>query len=470
MAASDEASEITSVEAPSTEEKEETVETLASTEAQVVTGSHGNDESTCGTAPQPSSSSSSANAEKDDTKTLEFAAELVEKGSDAMKAGDYSEAAECFSRAVEIRVAHYGEMAPECSSVYYKYGCALLYKAQEEADPLGSVPKKETEPAPKGECSTNVAVADVQQDLDAVPNKEENSGASGKDQVEEADDDEEESEAEDLAEHDEDESDLDLAWKMLDLARAIVEKSSDDTMEKVDILSALGEVALEREDIETSLNDYMSALSMLERLVEKDSRHIAELNFRICLVLEVGSRAKEAVPFCEKAISVCKARIQRLTDEVKGETPPAETAVSAVDPVDMAVDASQSDSDKEAEITTLTGLSSELEKKLEDLQQLVSQPTSLLSEVLSMISAKATNSSGKTLNSSALSSSRIGTNDSGGDFDSPTVSTAHTNGNTITHLGVVGRGVKRVLTNFNSEGSSSVKKPATEEKGKDSAA
>lgn len=33
---------------------------------------------------------------------------------------------------------------------------------------------------------------------------------------------------------------------MLDVARAIVEKQSSDTMEKVDILSALAEVALER--------------------------------------------------------------------------------------------------------------------------------------------------------------------------------------------------------------------------------
>jgi HAT1-interacting factor 1 len=66
--------------------------------------------------------------------------------------------------------------------------------------------------------------------------------SSGKDQEEE----DEDSDVEDLAEADEDESDLDLAWKMLDVARAIVEKHSVDTMEKVDILSALAEVALER--------------------------------------------------------------------------------------------------------------------------------------------------------------------------------------------------------------------------------
>jgi hypothetical protein len=45
---------------------------------------------------------------------------------------------------------------------------------------------------------------------------------------------------------DEDDSDLDLAWKMLDIARAIVEKSPDNTMEKVKILSALAEVSMER--------------------------------------------------------------------------------------------------------------------------------------------------------------------------------------------------------------------------------
>lgn len=43
-----------------------------------------------------------------------------------------------------FRVAHYGELAPECINSYYKYGCALLYKSQEEADPLVSLPKKES--------------------------------------------------------------------------------------------------------------------------------------------------------------------------------------------------------------------------------------------------------------------------------------------------------------------------------------
>lgn len=62
-----------------------------------------------------------------------------------------------------IRAAHYGELAPECVRSYYKYGCALLYKAQEESDPLvsGTVSKKEstekgsTKSAESGETSVS---------------------------------------------------------------------------------------------------------------------------------------------------------------------------------------------------------------------------------------------------------------------------------------------------------------------------
>lgn len=46
---------------------------------------------------------------------------------------------------IDFRVAKFGELDPQCVSAYYKYGCALLYKAQEESDPLASMPKKEKE-------------------------------------------------------------------------------------------------------------------------------------------------------------------------------------------------------------------------------------------------------------------------------------------------------------------------------------
>nr|CAB3455579.1 unnamed protein product [Digitaria exilis] len=91
--------------------------------------------------PNPSEDAAVEGAEEEEPKTLEHAQELFDRGSKAIEDEDFVDAVDCLSRALEIRTAHYGELAPECASTYYKYGCALLYKAQEETDPLGNVPK-----------------------------------------------------------------------------------------------------------------------------------------------------------------------------------------------------------------------------------------------------------------------------------------------------------------------------------------
>ncbi|KAL6227252.1 hypothetical protein ACLB2K_001211 [Fragaria x ananassa] len=438
----------------------------------------GGTESTCNNTTtindKPEGSAVTSSSDGDREKTLEFANELMEKGNKAMKEDDFGEASECFSRSLEIRVAHFGELAPQCVKTYYKYGCALLYKAQEEADPLGNVPKKEGESqqesanagAAKNVLNGESSTASVSSNAEQVASPILQEGAlddgvsSGKDQEE----DNEDSDVEELAEGDEDETDLDLAWKMLDVARAIIEKqNSGDTMEKVEVLSALAEVALEREDFETSLSDYQNALSILERLVEPDSRHIAELNFRICLCLEIGSKPDEAISYCQKAISVCKSRVRRLMIESKsfsGST--ASSSASEDQGVQQSSDATKSDNaltDKQAEIQNLTELCGDLEKKLEDLQQLVTIPRSI-ADLMGMVSAKA-KAVEKSASSAAVGSSQMGTADNNGGFDSPTISTAHTNGSSgVTHLGVVGRGVKRTLTNSGTAETNPGKKPA----------
>ncbi|GMI67271.1 NUCLEAR AUTOANTIGENIC SPERM PROTEIN [Hibiscus trionum] len=439
----------------------ETLETQGSVEATIASAVPGGSESTCNNNSNAESCVVASDVGRE--KTLEFADELTEKGSDALKEDDFAEAADCFSRALEIRVAHHGELAIECLKAYYLYGRALLYKAQEEADPLVSVPKKEGEAQQdlkkegpvKSSLTRETSFASVSS----------NSKQDGGGKVEEEEDDD--SDGDDAAEEDEDadESDLDLAWKMLDVARAIAEKQQlGDTMEKVDILSTLAEVALEREDIESSLGDYQKALSILQRLVEPDHRQIAELNFRICLCLEIGSKPQEAVPYCQKAISVCKTRLERLRNEVNESSGSASSAAASEldDGIQQSSNGSQnvkSVKDKEAEIETLAGLAEDLEKKLEDLQQLASSPKSMIAEILGMAFAGERDSE-KSASPAVPSSSQMATANSDGHFDSPTISTANTNAPpSVTHLGVVGRGVKRVLTSTGAE-SNSLKKPA----------
>ncbi|PUZ68289.1 hypothetical protein GQ55_2G014400 [Panicum hallii var. hallii] len=398
--------------------------------------------------PNPSEEAPGEGAEEE-PKTLERAQELFDRGSKAIEEEDFVDAVDCLSRALEIRTSHYGELAPECASTYFKYGCALLYKAQEETDPLGNVPKN----APNEESAKSTTAKDdsvsskasVSNAEDAASSEkvdaEEGQSSNGKDhgdgngEIEKHDDDDDEDEKM----GDEEDSDVDLAWKMLDIARAIVEKSPENTMEKVKIYSALGEVALEREDIDNSLCDYMKALAMLEQLVEPDHRRTVELNFRICLVYELASKIGDAIPYCAKAISLCKSRIQSLKD--------SKDASLAGKDGESAAEGVSEKSAPEAEIEQLSGILTELEKKLEDLEQAMSTPRSAIDEFLKTIASRAAagqKGADGIPRAASFTSSQMATSSNG--FDSSVMSTAATTGSTgstVTDLGVVGRGVKR---------------------------
>uniref|UniRef100_J3MI88 Tetratricopeptide SHNi-TPR domain-containing protein n=2 Tax=Oryza brachyantha TaxID=4533 RepID=J3MI88_ORYBR len=379
--------------------------------------------------------------EGEEAKTLERAEELFERGSKAIEDGDFVDAVDCLSRALEIRVAHHGELAPECVSTYYKYGCALLYKAQDEADPLGNVPKSSSnEESVKSTTNkddrSSKASGSNTEDASSMEkaDTEEGQNSNGKGQEENGDSDKDDDE---MA-GDEDDSDLDQAWKILDIARAIVEKSPDDTMEKAKIFSALAEVSMEREDIENSLGDYFKALAILEHLLEPDHRRIIDLNFRICLVYELASKISDAIPYCSKAISLCKSRIQSLKNDKE----------AGKDDTASAAEGGSAKSASEDEIELLSGILSELEKKLEDLEQAMATPSSVMDAIMKRIASKASDEQNATNTLPAAasfnSSSQMAGSSNG--FDSSTLSTAATlgsTGSTVTDLGVVGRGVKR---------------------------
>lgn len=132
----------------------------------------------------------------------------------------------------------------------YEYGFALLCKAQEQT--VLNIPKSAQNEESVGsgvdQDDTGNSKASVSNITDA-PFSEEGQNSNGKYQ----EDGNHDSDKDDGMAGDEDYSDLDLAWKMLENARAIVEKSPNHTMQKVKIFSALAAVFMEREDIDNSL-------------------------------------------------------------------------------------------------------------------------------------------------------------------------------------------------------------------------
>ncbi|KAK1642731.1 hypothetical protein QYE76_060536 [Lolium multiflorum] len=244
-------------------------------------------------------------AGEEEEKILERAQELFDKGCKAIEDRDFTNAIDCFSHALEIRVSHYGELAPECASTFYRYGHALVCKAPKVKNPsdkvLKSVPNEElvktTATTSKDDSGSSEPSGCS---IEPVLPSEKGETLNGKDQ-----------EDVNMARN-EVNSDLDLAWKMLDIARAIVAKSPEKTMEKVDIFCALAEVSMKREDRDTAIVYYLEALAILEHLVRPDHFRVIDLNWRICLVFELASKVGDAIPYCAKAISICQSRIQDL--------------------------------------------------------------------------------------------------------------------------------------------------------------
>lgn len=96
----------------------------------------------------------------------------------------------------------------------------------------------------------------------------------------------------------------------------------------------------------------------------------------------------------------------------------------------------------------------------------MSNPKSILSEILGIAAAKA-KAGEKSASSSVqrVNPSPIGTAQSNGSFDLPTVSTTQSSASSgVTDLGVVGRGVKRVVMTSGTSESSPMKKPALDSK------
>ncbi|CAM6100155.1 unnamed protein product [Calypogeia fissa] len=411
---------------------------------------------------------------------LEDAERLYNLGCAAIRNESFDEAVDCFSKALEIRVQCYGELGPECAQTYYKFGCALLYKAQTESDAV--VDSK----VGKGQSSSAAE------------------GSKFPDQEDDSDDEEDgKNEGEGIVADDEtgedEESDLELAWKVLDIARVIYAKGAERTLAEIDVIIALADVSLERELFPLCFDDYATALSALENLVEADNRRIAELCFKISLAKQMDQKPQEALDFCKRAISVCERRIERLNRELKKEpdrTPgkgvevTGECALQTVSDAEEVAQVNDSElssaaelkevgeavqklvssedvvkvigddaaqgkdlklsveTESKAEVKELAELLVDLRERVEELQQMAAAP-SLLDAL------KASNPEAAAMMKEVYSSTLGITTLGNGGSDTSQVGSSSTA--PVTNLGVVGRGVKRAtLTPIVDEQSSEI--------------
>ena len=252
----------------------------------------------------------------------------------ALAEGEYGAAVEALTRVLEARVGRHGELAVEVAPCYFLYGRALFLKAREEQDVFGDPVRQAAEQkALQQQAAQEAAAALVCKGKAKVAD----AGPAQPAAAAEAEEEEEEEGLE--SEEEEEENDMELAWRMIELARVLFERAGGRTREVAEAYLALGELSYEREDFDTGLADFQAAIRLLEAAAPREERLLASAYLNACTALhsksltlqgeaEKAAACHEAKGFCEqamRALEACKAQPgadeaeRRGLDEMLGE-------------------------------------------------------------------------------------------------------------------------------------------------------
>jgi len=361
------------------------------------------------TAPQaqdpksaPNSKEASPVKEKTPAEVMESASQLLVTGKRNLLVSDVPSAVTVLAQACEMLSSKFGETAKECAEAYFYYGKSLLELSRMESGVLGNAldgvpeeddgandskiedPGKMTED--EKEKITDQVVEALDENAESLEKqkesktKDEGSSKSTdstdtsakpeemeKEKKEDATEDEQGDEVSSMDEGTEDEeegteegteegkaeeeikddepSNLQLAWEMLELAKVVYTKQieSGELENKAQIeerlcstIISLGEVSIENENYAQAVEDLKACLSKQDSL-PKDSRIVAETHYQLGVSQGYNNQFEDAVSSLNTAINILKERIKNLkesssvSDDVKKEITELETLIPEIE-------------------------------------------------------------------------------------------------------------------------------------------
>jgi len=142
-------------------------------------------------------------------------------------------------------------------------------------------------------------------------------GAEG----EEKEGEEKEGEGEKTEEEDEDVSNLQLAWEMLELAKVIYQRQEEGnkamSLKAAQVFLKLGEVGLESENYPQSIEDFQSCLKIQETHMEADDRCLAESHYQLGVAHSFSDDFDKSIESFTKATKIIESRIANLEKRKK---------------------------------------------------------------------------------------------------------------------------------------------------------
>merc|ERR1711915_327417 len=128
-------------------------------------------------------------------------------------------------------------------------------------------------------------------------------------------------------------SNLQLAWEMLELAKVVYAKQHFEVKEEDKLamleklcctMCALGEVSIESENYKQAVEDFQECLKKQSEF-PKDSRCVAETHYQLGVALGYHAQFDEAVTSLKSAISIIQ---ERITSKEKDESDEAKKEVT----------------------------------------------------------------------------------------------------------------------------------------------
>merc|ERR1712193_247485 len=323
----------------------------------------------------PAAQSASPVKTKSPAEIQEDANSLLATGKRHLLVVDVPAAVSCLARCCELLSAQFGETAKECAESYFYYGKSLLELSRMESGVLGNAlegvpedsdekvdtsqvedPEKLTKDE-KSEVEDKVAEAfdynyktsEIIQDEEeaAMDGAETETDGSG---MEDEELQEEDMETDDSpvkkmypkakqdsekkgTEDEEEPSNLQLAWEVLELAKVVYTKLIATEIKDKDFFEErlcstmlhLGEVSIENENYQQAVEDIKLCLTKQEKM-PKDARLRAEIHYHLGLAQAFHQQFDESIESHKAAIAILKERTKNLKVMETSSTSPRKLA------------------------------------------------------------------------------------------------------------------------------------------------
>jgi len=299
-----------------------------------------------------STSSATPLADSERTEMLSSGQSLLASGKRHLLVCSFPAAVSDLAESCSLLAKVYGETAPECGESYYYYGKALLELSRVENQVLGNalqgVDMDAEEPAGDAmvedpekmtkdekievedkvaealeenfETHDRIARAHTAQTEEGAMEEDDNEEGEDTEKTDKAEGTDKEENAETMEE--EDPSNLQLAWEMLELAKVVYGKVAENgTGDEKSSAQArlceaylgLGEVSLENENYSQAVADFTECLNRRQATLPPDSRSIAETHYQLGVAKFLEEKFEESETCLNKAKGVLEVRISNLS-------------------------------------------------------------------------------------------------------------------------------------------------------------